>query len=139
MRYQIKAVYVECFAKKYSNPYEFVNAIACNPNHAFWGSGGAGREFAREILSKSHSWYWLSCHVDDYALFIEDEMRKKLSLWIWNTYFEKSTLAYHLDSTESAARWLMDRYVNELKNLFDDSYDNHIKPIKFISYEEKQC
>lgn len=139
MLYKIKTVYVECFSKKYPDPLEFVNGIASDSEHEFWGSGGAGREFAREILSKSDSWYWLSLHVDDYALFIEEEMRKKLSRWIWNSYFEESSLANHMTDTASTARWLLDRYVNELKNLFDKRYKNHIKPIHFTSYEEEQC
>lgn len=136
--YKIKEVYSVLFAKKYPDPYEFVNGIACNLDHAFWGSGGAGREFAREILSKSNSWYWLSLDIDDYALFMEDAMRKKLSQWIWNSYFEESSLANHMTDTGAAAQWLLDRYVNELKNLFDERYKNYIKPIHFTSYEEKK-
>lgn len=134
MLYKIKTVYAECFAKKYSDPFEFVNSVASNLDHEFWV---AGRDFASEILSKSNKWHYLSEHVDDYAGFMENEMRKKLSKWIWNIHFEKSTLAYRMNNTESAARWLLDRYVNELKNLFDPRYKNHIEWIQFASYKEK--
>lgn len=138
MLFKAKEIYSVQYAKKYPDPYEFVNGVASNLEHEFWGTGGAGREFAREILAISRSWRWLSRNIDDYALFMENDMRKKLSDWIWKSHFEKSSLANHLTNTESAACWLMDRYVNELKNLFDIRYKNHIKRIHFTSYEEKK-
>lgn len=137
--YRIKQVYSMLYAKKYPDPYDFINSVALNLEHEFWGTGGAGREFAREILARSPSWYWLSRNIDDYAIFMEDDMRKKLLQWIWNSYFDKSYLADHMTGTGSAVCWLMDRYVNELKNLFDERYKNHIKRIHFTSYEENKC
>ena len=64
-------------------------------------------------------------------------MRKKLATWIWKANFGKGAMSKKLCDTETVVRWLMDRFTNEIKNLFDSRYKNHLEPVNFITYEEE--
>ena len=121
-----KNLYANLFAKKWQDPILFVQDVANKAEHPFWGSGGAGREFAREILKNDAKWAWLGNRVDDFACLIEQKMRLKLNKWIFRALLDCGGLAKKLCSTEEASKWLMDRYVAELKNLFDKKYKNSI-------------
>jgi len=50
MKMVAKELYPFLFAKKWKYPILFLQDVAAKEEHPFWGSGGAGREFAREIL-----------------------------------------------------------------------------------------
>lgn len=127
MKMITKELYPFLFAKKWKDPILFLQDVASRKEHPFWGSGGAGREFAREILRTDSSWEWLSSRVDDFASLIERKMRMKLNKWIFKALLDCGGLASKLCSTEQATIWLMDRYVAELKNLFDVRYKDHIE------------
>jgi len=127
MQILAKELYPALFSKKWKEPIAFLQEVASLEEHPFWGSGGAGREFAREILRTDSSWEWLSSRVDDFACLIERKMRLKLNKWIFRAMLGCGGLASKLCSTEQAAIWLMDRYVGELKNLFDPRYKDFIE------------
>ena len=127
MKMVAKELYPFLFARKWKDPILFLQDVAAKEEHPFWGSGGGGREFAREILRTDSSWEWLSSRVDDFACLIERKMRLKLNKWIFRAMLDVGGLATKLCSTEQAAIWLMDRYVAELKNLFDPRYKDFIE------------
>ncbi len=127
MQILAKELYPALFSKKWKEPIAFLQEVAAREEHPFWGSGGAGREFAREILRTDSSWEWLSHRIDDFASLIERKMRMKLNKWIFRAMLECGGLASKLCSTEQATTWLMDRYVAELKNLFDARYKDFIE------------
>lgn len=127
MKNVTKELYPILFEKKWKNPIMFLQDVAAKEEHPFWGSGGAGREFAREILRIDSSWEWLSSRVDDFASLIEQKMRLKLNKWIFRAMLDVGGLSSKLCNTEEATKWLLDRYVAELKNLFDPRYKNFIE------------
>lgn len=122
-----KELYPFLFARKWKDPILFLQDVASREEHPFWGSGGAGREFAREILRTDSSWEWLSSRVDDFACLIERKMRLKLNKWIFRAMLDVGGLSTKLCDTEEATKWLLDRYVAELKNLFDSRYKDFIE------------
>lgn len=132
----VKDLDPKLYASMFIDPWELVNNIASNEDHMFWGTGGTAREFARQILILDPDWWKLAYNLDDYAGLVEGDMRKKMSKWIWKAYFGNGAMSKKLCNTETIVRWLMDRYTNELKNLFDTRYKNHMKFIEFINYEE---
>lgn len=134
--YIVKELDSRLYASKFFDPWALVNEIALNEDHIFWGAGGTAREFAREILMFDVSWSWLAYRLDDYAHLVEESMRKKMFNWIWKARFDQGALSKRLCNTEMLVRWLMDRYTNELKNLFDSRYKNHLEPVNFIIFEE---
>lgn len=127
MKNVAKEIYPLLYARKWNEPITFVQEVATNEQHLFWGSGGGGREFAREILKTETRWKWLANRVDDFACLIEIKMRLKLNKWLFRAMLDCGGLAPKLCTTEQATIWLMDRYVAELKNLFDDRYKDHIE------------
>lgn len=127
MQILAKELYPSLFTKKWPDPILFLQDVAAKEEHPFWGSGGAGREFAREILRIDSSWEWLSHRVDDFASLIERKMRMKLNKWIFRAMLDCGGLATKLCNTEEATKWLLDRYVAELKNLFDSRYKDFIE------------
>lgn len=132
MKIIAKELYPILFAKKWKDPIIFLQDIVKTDEHPFWGSGGAGREFAREILRTDSSWEWLANRVDDFACLIEQKMRMKLNKWIFKALLDCGGLASKLCNTEQATIWLMDRYVAELKNLFDPRYKDYIEIDKVL-------
>ena len=127
MKIVAKELYPALFGKKWKEPIAFLQDVAAREEHPFWGSGGAGREFTREILRSDSSWEWLSSRVDDFACLIERKMRLKLNKWIFRAMLDVGGLASKLCNTEEATKWLLDRYVAELKNLFDERYKDYIE------------
>ena len=127
MQILTKELYPALFSKKWQEPIAFLQDVAAREEHPFWGSGGAGREFAREILRTDSSWEWLSSRVDDFACLMERKMRLKLNKWIFRAMLDVGGLASKLCNTEEATKWLLDRYVAELKNLFDERYKDYIE------------
>lgn len=125
----VKEMYSLLFSQKWPDIDDFLYEVTLE-DHPMWGAGGAGREFAKEILKYDERWRWLAFRIDDFAVLIEESMRKKLSNWIWRSQLGIGSLSKHSDSTESIASWIMNRYVSELKNLFDPRYKNSIDPKK---------
>lgn len=136
MQYNAKDLYSKLFAKRWPDPLQFIESVLNSSEHPFWGSGGACREFSKEILLKDEKWIWLNHQADDFAIEVEERMRAKLNKWLFKALLGSGGLSKKLCNTETTAKWLMDRYVNELKNLFDKRYRHHIDPLKFIQYRE---
>lgn len=134
-----KELYPLLFAKRWPEPIAFVEDVASKIENPFWGSGGAAREYAKEILKIHNQWQWLAYRVDDFACLIENTMRLKINKWLFKALLGCGGLAKKICSTEEAAKWLMNRYVSELKNLFDTRYKNHIdiNQTQIIRYKEE--
>ncbi len=133
----VKELYPQLFTKMWPDPDLFLSSVLQEDN-PMWGPGGAGREFSKEILMKDNRWEWLGARVDDFACIIEVNMRKKLHKWIWRAQLGEGALAKRLCNTETVVKWLMDRYVAELKNLFDSRYRIYIElsEVQLTSFEE---
>ncbi|WOE70506.1 hypothetical protein RZR97_02780 [Hydrogenimonas thermophila] len=129
-----KKLYPDLWVKKWNEPLAFLEAFATG-NYLILGGC---RDFAKEILSRDPSWKWLGERVDDFGSLVEEKMRKKVQKWIWRSYFGVGALSNRLCSTEMTAKWLMDRYVNELKNLFDKRYKDalDIQKVYVLGLEE---
>jgi len=130
-----KKMYPSLWANRWHEPYGFLEAFATGDDLILGGC----RDFAREILAKDARWAWLGERVDDFGSLIEEKMRKKVQKWIWRSYFEVGALAKRLCDTETTAKWLLDRYVAELKNLFDRRYKDHLdlKKVFVVGLEEE--
>jgi len=129
-----KEMYPPLWANRWTEPLVFLEAFASGNDLILGGC----RDFAREILSRDPSWAWLGKRVDDFGALVEEKMRKKVQKWIWKSYFGVGALSSKLCSTEMTAKWLMDRYVAELKNLFDKRYKDHldIRKVYVVGLEE---
>jgi len=116
------------FEKRWPDPDIFLNEIK-DKEHPLWGPGGAGRTFAYEILGKGNqtNWRFLAEKIDDLSILVEREMLKKLPMMVWKAYLGQNAMAKHLMSTTTLTRFLLDRYVSELKNILDPRYKHHVK------------
>lgn len=128
-----KNLYTSLLMRKYDDPLKLIIDIANDRNHIFWG---CARDFATEILSKDKQWYWTVPNIDDYGLLVEENIN--LLKWIIWAKKGKGALSKRLTSIYDLISWLLARYVNSIKNLFDPRYSNHIRPIKFVQYDEKE-
>ena len=122
---QTKQLYACLFAKKEKNSISLINNISNNSSHHFWG---ACRDFAREILTKSNSWRWLGNRIDDFATLAQENMQKKLQNWLFKAILKSSKMP--ISDLKSTILWLLDRFVSELKNLFDFRSKNFIDIIR---------
>lgn len=78
----------------------------------------ACKHIAFEILSRDSTWYDLATKIDYLAQIVEDEMIKNLTKWLE----KEMAITNHLDSVETLAKWLFERYINTLKNTTKDTY-----------------
>ena len=133
-----KRLYCELFENKETDSVHFLYAVLSNLEHHFWG---ACRDVAREVLSCQNNYKWLSFRVDDFAMFVEGNICKKLPKWIFRANLGIGGLAKHINEVSATVSWLMDRYINEMKNLFDERYKNYIdvSTIKIVDYEVDKC
>jgi len=119
-----KQLYIKLLGNKEKNTMELINKISLNSNHHFWG---AARDFAEEILSKTLSWKWLSCRIDDFTSIVQKIMQKKLQLWLFKAQLDCGKM--NISNIYNTISWLFDRFVAELKNLFDIRSKNYINII----------
>lgn len=129
-------IFTNLISIKYPNVNEFISQLY-NEESPVWGAGGACREYARDLLSKDYRWYWLAYRIDDFAFLVEHQMRKKLTKWEWNSYFGKGAFSRNLSDTATLVAWLQNRFISEMKNLFDCRYKNSVDPSHIISYESR--
>ena len=113
-------LYTELFAQKVESSDEFIDQIT-DPQHPFYG---ACRDVAREILSKTENWRWLSERIDDFAGIVEQDVAKKVQKWKMRAIL--STGKMPLCDLQSTIKWLFERMINEYKNLFDQNRRNFI-------------
>ena len=122
-----KELYPLLFEKKWPDPDTFLHVVQ-HRSHPFWGAGGAGRTFAHEILLNGNqaSWRFLVDIIDDLSMLVEIEMIKKMPKMIWKANLGQNAMSRHMMSTESLTKFMLDRYVSELKNILDPRYKHHV-------------
>ena len=113
-------LYIELFAKKVQTSDQFVDQIT-DPNHQFYG---AARDIAKEILSKTENWRWLSEQLDDFAAIVEQDVARKVQKWKMRAIL--STGKMPLCSPKNTIKWLFERMISEYKNLFDKKRRNYL-------------
>ena len=119
-----KPLYISLLSKKYPDPVELIQEISLDPEHIFWLSA---RDFAKEILPFGKgNWTWLSNRIDDFAFEAEKSMKKKMQKWLFRALLGSGSLAKSICNSENTVSWLLDRYVAELKNLFDPRSKNFL-------------
>jgi len=106
--------------KKYNNVNVLLKDLASNEEHALFVFA---KDFAREILSKDEKWHWLTDKVDDLNNLvikqIQDFIKKYYLQVLFPTKLNKLTICLQTNNVKAAVKWLMQRYINTLKNLFD--------------------
>lgn len=113
-------LYIQLFAKKMQTSDQFIDQIT-DPNHQFYG---AARDIAREILSKTENWKWLSERIDDFAVIVEQDVAKKVQKWKMRAILANGKMP--LCDPMSTIKWLFERMINEYKNLFDPKRKNYL-------------
>jgi len=117
---QTRELYVSLFLKKYQSSDQFIDKLI-NPNHIFYG---ASREFAAEILKKEDEWKWLGNRIDDIGYDVEKMVSKKIQRWKFRAVLGTGKMP--MCDLQTTATWLMNRMVNEYKNLFDKKTKNYL-------------
>jgi hypothetical protein len=78
----------------------------------------ACRHIAFEILSRDNVWYELSNKIDYLVQIVEDEIVKNLQKWLE----KEMAITQNMDTIESLWSWLLERYINTLKNTTNNTY-----------------
>ncbi len=125
-----KQFYRDLLVKKHNRDIDsFIEDIK-DIDSIFWG---CCRDFSKEILRTSNTWRWLSFRVDDFSITVEEDMISKLERWL-----KKSSLSKQANNLENTITWLFDRYVNSLKNLFDNKYKLSISPSFLSNFDDQE-
>ena len=64
--------------------------------------------------------------LDDLSMLVEKEMLAKLPKMVWKAYLGLNAMSKRLQSTAELTKFLLDRFVAELKNILDPRYKHHI-------------
>ncbi len=112
-------IITDSLAKKYDNVEQLVKDVVDDELHALWIFAA---DYSVEILRKDENWKWLSYRVFDFSNIVIDKMRKDLNVLIhFSLIFKENKLIEYIEKNDvkNAVKWLLSRFVNELKNLFD--------------------
>lgn len=125
-----KEFYAGLIIKKYKNNTDlFIKDIMNGDTLVF----ECCRDFAREILSVSVNWHWLSYRVDDFAINVELYIIKNVNKWI-----DKKMQKNRFDIFHSLIYWFFDRYVNTMKNIVDKRYRFSIQATILVSINQDE-
>jgi len=119
---------INLLTKKYDCVNKLLEDLAKNEEHALFIFA---KDFAKEILSKNTSWNWVIDKVDDLNSLVVKQMQNFVKNYYLNVLFVTKknglTTALETNNVAAAVKWLMERYVNLLKNLFDSKSKDYIK------------
>jgi len=126
---------INLFANKYKNVENLLKDIANNEEHALFVFA---RDFAREILSKNREWAWLIDKIYDLNSLVVKNLQNYLKTYYLNVLFvtkvNKLTIYLQKNDVAAATKWLLERYVNILKNLFDKRSSRGLDRIDYIYF-----
>jgi len=121
--------------KKYNNVYNLLKDLANDKEHSLFIFT---KDFAREILSKDTSFCWLVDKIDDLNNLvvkqIQDFLKKYYLEVLFPTKINKLTIFLQKNNVAAAIKWLMQRYVSILKNLFDKRSSKAIDNLSFFYF-----
>jgi len=121
--------------KKYNNVKDLLEDIASNEEHALFVFA---RDFAIEILSKDEKYFWLVDKVDYLNTLvvtnIQNFIKKNYLEVLFPVKTNKLTFYLQTNNVKNAIKWLMQRYVNSLKNLFDKRSSKAIDNLVFFYF-----
>ena len=121
--------------KKYNNVYNLLKDLANDKEHSLFIFT---KDFAREILSKDTSFCWLVDKIDDLNNLvvkqIQDFLKKYYLEVLFPTKINKLTIYLQKNNVAAAVKWLMQRYINTLKNLFDKRSSRGLDRIDYIYF-----
>jgi len=114
--------------KKYNNVYNLLKDLANNEEHALFVFA---KDFAVEILQRDIKYNWLLDKVYDLNNLVVTQLQNYIKNYYLNVLFatkaNKLTVYLQNNNTAGAVKWLLERYVNILKNLFDKRSSKSIK------------
>jgi len=121
--------------KKYKSVETLLKDIANDEEHALFVFC---KDFAREILSKDEKYFWLVDKVDYLNTLvvtnIQNFIKKNYLEVLFPVKTNKLTIHLQTNNVKNAIKWLMERYVNILKNLFDKRSSKALDNISFIYF-----
>ena len=122
-------------ANKYKNVEILLKDITSNEEHALFVFA---KDFAREILQKDLKYNWLADKVDDLNSLVVKNLQNYLKTYYINVLFvtkaNKLTIYLQNNNVAAAVKWLIERYVNNLKNLFDKRSSMGLDNISYIYF-----
>jgi len=126
---------INLLTKKYNDVYNLLQDLANNEEHALFVFA---RDFAREILQSDQKYYWLIDKVDDLNSIVVKQMQEFIKKYYLNVLFvtkiNKLTIYLQSNNVAAAVKWLMQRYVNFLKNSFDKRSSKAIDNLVFFYF-----
>ena len=121
--------------KKYNNVYNLLRDLANNEEHALFVFA---RDFAREILQKDLKYAWLVDKVDDLNNLVVKQMQNFIKKYylevLFPTKINKLTIYLQQNNIAATVKWLMQRYINTLKNIFDKRSSKAIDNFTFFYF-----
>jgi hypothetical protein len=121
--------------KKYNNVKDLLIDIANDDQHPIFIFS---IDFAKEILSKNNNWNWLAEKVYDLNSLVITNLQDYIKNYYLNVLFvtkqNKLTYFLNINDVKNAIKWLMERYVNILKNLFDKKSSKQIDNPNFFYF-----
>ena len=123
---------ITLLSRKYKNVDNLIKDVAKNEEHALFIFA---KDFAKIICKKSENWNWINENlIDDLNSIVVNNIQKFLVKNYIDVLFvtKNNNLTYFLstNNTKGAIKWLIERYVNVLKNVFDKRSSKSLK----ISY-----
>ena len=135
MRMNTLELTTNLLTKKYNDVNVLLKDLARNEEHALFVFA---KDFAKEILNKDEKYYWLTDKVDDLNSLIVKQMQNFLKKHYIEVLFpikiNKLTIYLQKNNVTAATKWLMQRYVNNLKNLFDKRSSKGLDRIDYIYF-----
>jgi len=111
---------INLLSKKYTSVKTLLEDIINNEEHAIFVFA---KDFAREILVKDSRYNWLIDKIYDLNSLVVKQLQNFIKRYYLNVLFvtktNKLTIYLQKNNVKAAVKWLMERYVNILKNLFD--------------------
>jgi len=126
---------INLLTKKYKDVKKLLNDIVNDEEHALFVFC---KDFAREMLVKDLRYNWLIDKIDDLNSLVVKQLQNFVNRYYLNVLFvtktNKLTIYLQTNNVKNAIKWLMERYVNILKNLFDKRSSKALDNISFIYF-----